>query len=132
MWLKLLCVAGGGAFGALARFGISTWVMSRFGAAFPWGTLAVNLIGCLLIGLFSTLLGAWPGQEQLKPLVITGFLGAMTTFSTFSLESWQHLEQGRVMVAATNIIVSCVLGLALVALGLRLGRALLSLSGNGG
>lgn len=132
MMMKLLCVAGGGAAGAMVRYGLSSLVTSRLGPSFPWGTLTVNLLGCLLIGLLSVLIGAWPGQSQLKLLVLTGFLGAMTTFSTFCLESWQHVEQGRLLVPAVNIIGSCIAGLTLVAIGLRVGRYLLTFFGNGG
>ena len=129
MWLKLIFVALGGAFGALVRFGVSTWTLARWGTGFPWGTLIVNLVGCLLIGLASVIVGALPHNDQLKPLIITGFLGALTTFSTFGLESWHHLEEGRLWMAAINVVGSCIAGLGLVYLGLRIGRYLTSFNG---
>lgn len=126
--MKLIFVATGGALGAVSRYAVALWATSRLPPSFPWGTLMVNLLGCLLIGLLAVAVGALPlsQQEHLKPLVLTGFLGALTTFSTFCFESWRDIEAGRLLVPAVNIVGSCLVGLLLVALGLRLGRLLLA------
>jgi CrcB protein len=120
--LKLASVALGGAVGAMLRYAVSLWAAERLGTAFPFGTLIVNLAGCLLIGMLSVVVGALPGHDWTKALLVTGFLGALTTFSTFAFETWSEIEAGRWVVPAVNVGVSCVAGLALVALGLRAGR----------
>jgi CrcB protein len=81
----MLLAVGGGA-GALARYAVAGWVYRRVGTAFPWGTLAVNVIGSLLLGLVVTGLASSPFQIQLGAVLATGFLGDFTTFSSFSYE----------------------------------------------
>ena len=130
LW-KILSVALGGAMGASIRYMVTLWSLERLGSGYPYGTLMVNLVGCLMIGTLSVIVGALPGHEWLKALLVTGFLGALTTFSTFAHETWADLEAGRLLVPALNVVISVILGFALVALGLRLGRGLLMLTGGG-
>jgi CrcB protein len=88
---NLLLVALGGALGSVARFGLGIAGARLFGLAFPWGTLAVNVIGGLAMGLLAARVG--PHQESLRLLLGVGFLGGFTTFSAFSLETVRLMEQ---------------------------------------
>lgn len=124
--LTWLAVAAGGAVGALGRYLLSGWLTSILGRGFPWGTFGVNLLGCCLIGA----LYVWITQElRLAPiwqaLLVAGFTGAFTTFSTFALEALTLLESGRALVAVLYVGASLMLGMAGVALGMRIARAFL-------
>ena len=122
--MKILFVLLGGSLGALSRYGVSLLAVKLFGVKFPWGTLIVNLSGCFLIGLAF----AWGerGLGIMNPSVrlffMTGYLGALTTFSTFGLETVTALQEGRYLVAAANILANNVIGIALVFLGMVVGR----------
>jgi len=116
-------VAGMGALGALSRWGLGKLVNGLLPGAFPWGTLAANALGCLLLGVATGLSTALL-PPHLRVPVATGFLGSFTTFSTFSVESVRLAEQGQLALAAGNVVGSLVMGLAFAALGLSLGRAL--------
>lgn len=128
--MLILWIAIGGALGALARYGLSGWVYGVAGARLPWGTLAVNLAGCFLIGVLAelTLRSGWVGP-QVRAGVGIGFLGSFTTFSTFAVETWREMERGDWLAAGGNLLLNTVGGLALVMLGLLTARALLSLRG---
>jgi fluoride exporter len=121
--VTILVVAGvgllGGA-GAIARFLLDGAVASRVAGGFPFGTLAVNLTGALVLGVLH---GAGVGGDALR-LFGTGLLGAYTTFSTWSLESHRLGEDGRLQLGLANLLVSLALGLACVWLGDQLGAAL--------
>lgn len=119
-----LGIAVGGALGALARYGVDEWIGRRTGA-FPWGILVVNVSGAFLIGVaVEALEPRFEGAAWLRTAVVTGFLGAYTTFSTFSLDTYRLLDQGELDQALVNVLGSVVLGLLAVWLGLRVGRAL--------
>lgn len=128
---KLFLIALGGVAGALARYAVSGLGFRIFGEAFPWGTLLVNAIGCLLAGAL------WAVSERtvlppgFGPLVFTGFLGAFTTFSTYGLESFNLLRDGQAGRALAYVAGSTLLGLALVALGYAGVRYLIGLFGTG-
>ncbi len=102
-----LFIAGFGAIGCLARFYLSGMVYDLLGRSFPYGTFAVNIIGAFLIGYLmelairSTLI---PGHVRAGLTI--GFLGGLTTFSTFSYETFRLLEEGEFLVAATNVLAS--------------------------
>ncbi len=123
--MAYLWVALGGAAGAAARFGVAQWAAARWGWAFPWGTLAVNLTGSLAIGLLMTLLVGRGAEPYWRLLLVTGFLGGYTTFSAFSYETLQLLEQRRWETAALYACGSLLLGLIACALGVGVGRALI-------
>ncbi len=128
--LQAVAILFGGAVGALLRFLVSSGVYQWLGRDFPYGTLAVNLIGSFLIGLLSEGLLAEPVGKlaaAYRPALLVGFLGAFTTFSTFSLETLTLIEQGQFVRALTNVMVSVLLCLAAVALGVILGRILMVL-----
>ena len=120
--LKLLAVGTGGFIGAILRFVVGTWVQRNLGQpGFPLGTLAVNMTGCLIIGLLG---GLTEAREILSPnmrvLVLIGILGSFTTFSTFGYETLALLRDGEFMLSAVNITVHVVVGLAAVWAGYTL------------
>lgn len=119
-WIVLLCVALGGASGSVARFLLASWVNQLHGTLFPWGTFAVNFLGCFLFGLIAASLSRWFSQDYLKWLLLVGFLGGFTTFSTFAYETVNLFQAQRIGYAFLNIGLStslCLLGLWL---GLKL------------
>ena len=120
-----MLIAVGGAFGALARYALDTWVGERFGAAFPLGTMVINVSGSFALGLlFALAMERGVLSPEIRPPLIIGFLGAYTTFSTWMLQSWALIEQGAWISAGVNLIGSVVLGLLAVVAGLALGRAI--------
>lgn len=120
--VSLLLVFLGGGVGALARFGTDRVVSTRLGSRIPWGTIAVNMTGSALLGV---LLGGLQSQSSgLALLIGTGFCGALTTFSAFSFETFRLLEEGSLIEAALNVVVSLVVGIGLVTGGFALGAAL--------
>ncbi|HAY21803.1 MAG TPA: fluoride efflux transporter CrcB [Desulfobacterales bacterium] len=122
--MKILLVMVGGSLGALSRYGVSLLAVKLFGVRFPWGTLLVNLLGCFLIGLAFAL--AERGLSIMNPSVrlffVTGYLGALTTFSTFGLETVNAMLERRYLVTLANILSNNVVGSALVFLGIVMGR----------
>ena len=118
-----LVVALGGAFGAMARYGTDSALMRLAGPGFPWGTVAVNLLGSLVLGL---LIGAAAHglhlSQEVRALVVTGFLGAFTTFSTFSLNTVTLIERGETAAALGYVAGSVVFGVGLFFAGLRAWR----------
>lgn len=123
MTQKLLWVAAAGAAGTLARWGLSVAVQQgRDG--FPWGTLAVNAIGCFLFGLVFEAAAARTLAIEIRLVVLTGFMGAFTTFSTFGFETAVFVREGRWLMAGGNLLAQNVLGIALVFAGMGLARAI--------
>lgn len=116
---RLFIVGAGGFAGAILRFLVSSWVQGRSGSiAFPFGTLTVNMIGCLLIGFLSALVEIKSlFSSETKMFVFVGFLGAFTTFSTFGNETFNLIRDGRVEFALLNAGGQVLLGLFLVCLG---------------
>jgi CrcB protein len=125
MWQKCALIALAGAAGTLARYGLSGLVQRWGGIAFPWGTWSVNLLGCFAFGMVWTL-----AEDRLiisgetRFIVLTGFMGAFTTFSTFAYETADLLRDGSWYLAAGNVLGQNVLGIAGVLLGLATGRLL--------
>ena len=119
---KWLLVMLGGSLGAASRYAVSLLTARLFGPQFPYGTMVVNLAGCFLIGLLFALADR---SRLLTPdvrlLLITGYLGALTTFSTFSLETVNAGRAGLTLQSLTNILINNLGGLSLTWLGLRLG-----------
>lgn len=120
-----IAVAAGGAIGAVVRFAISRGAAQALGTAFPWGTFAANALGAFVIGMlvawFSLRLSVGPA---VRALVLTGLLGALTTFSTFSLETLELARSGAVGRAALNVGANVTASLVLVWLGYLLGGRL--------
>jgi len=122
---QLLAIAGGGALGAVLRFGMSSTIYRILGREFPYGTLAVNILGSLLMGfLFVVLVERLALSAEWRAALLIGLLGAFTTFSTFSFETLALFENGELFKAFLNIILSVCLCLAATWLGLSLGRQL--------
>lgn len=120
--LKVIAaVMAGGSLGAVCRYGVSRLAAIYVPGRFPWGTLAVNLLGCLLIGAVFTVAERTQVMGPATRLfVMTGILGAMTTFSTYSLETIVAVRSGSLMTAVLNILVNNVGGVALVLIGMWL------------
>lgn len=121
-WRRRLAVFVGGMVGGLGRLGLSALLDGDGGM--PWATLVANLSGALLLGyLVTRLLQAAPPTSVSIPLLCTGVLGSYTTFSTFSLETWQLVEQGRVLLATGYALGSVGVGLLAAGAGIRLAEA---------
>ncbi len=121
----LVFIAFGGAFGAVLRYGASSSVYALLGRGFPYGTLFVNVVGSLLIGMLSILmLERMSIGPEWRAAVLVGVLGSFTTFSTFSLETLNLLEQGEITTALLNMVASVLLCLMAVWLGVIIGRQL--------
>ena len=120
---ELSLIALAGALGTLARYGLSALVYGIMGQKFPWGTLAVNAIGCFLFGLIWVL-----AEERLvisgqtRFVILTGFMGAFTTFSTFGFESAVLLRDSEWMLATLNVVGHIALGIICVFAGFAAGR----------
>jgi CrcB protein len=119
----VLVVFVGGMVGAPARYLIDSFVTRRYGSALPWGTLTVNVMGSAVLGFLMGLLSRGMLSHVVLSLVGTGFCGALTTFSTFSTDTYKLLTAGSTGKALVNIGVNLVLGLAAVSLCYLLGAA---------
>jgi CrcB protein len=120
---QLISIAVGGAAGALLRFWVSNGVYALLGRGFPYGTLAVNVIGSLLMGLlYVFFLERMTVSAELRGAILIGLLGSFTTFSTFSMETLNLVEQAEFLKAALNALLSVVLCLFAAWFGLVIGR----------
>jgi len=123
--LEVLFIAGFGAFGCVTRFYLSGWVYSWTGRGFPYGTFAVNIIGAFFIGLVmefsltSTLI-----SQNLRIGLTIGFMGGLTTFSTFSYETFKLIEDGEFMVALSNVLLSVAVCVLFTWLGIHAARSI--------
>lgn len=107
----LAVIAIGGAAGALARHGVNTWSAAAFGLGFPWGTVIVNILGSFLMGVIAGAAAhGLPMFPYARTLIATGFLGAFTTFSTFSLDAVSLWQRGETTAAALYVLGSVVAG----------------------
>ncbi|MCL7421652.1 MAG: fluoride efflux transporter CrcB [Methylobacter sp.] len=123
---QLIAVALGGSLGSVLRFLVSTGVYQWLGRGFPYGTLAVNVIGSFLIGLLAEalILQRITFAMEYRAAILVGILGGFTTFSSFSLETIYLMEQGNFTKAGLNVLISISAGLLAVWLGLLSGRSL--------
>lgn len=117
-----LAVAIGGALGACARYGVGLAARAMLGAAFPWGTLVVNVIGSFAMGMAFVVL-AQRGLDRFAPLVMTGTLGGFTTFSAFSLDAYALFAGGRALGAGAYVGASVVLSIAALVAGIAAARS---------
>ncbi len=125
MLKELVLLALAGAAGAVARYGLSGAVQNMCGERFQWGTLAVNAIGCFLFGV------VWALAEdrmiisgQTRIIVLAGFMGSFTTFSTFAFETSKYINDSQWTLAVANLAAHNLIGLCCVVLGLATGRLL--------
>jgi CrcB protein len=124
---NIIAIAMGGAIGALFRYWVSTGVYNLLGRDFPYGTLAVNVIGSFVMGvMYVYLIERLSDTSMLRAMIIIGLLGAFTTFSTFSIETLQLFENGEVIKTMLNILLSVVVCLIAVWSGVVLARYLAS------
>lgn len=121
----LLFIAFGGACGAVARYLLALQAARLWGGAFPWGTLLINASGSLLIGVVFVLLERMVLHPDWRSVLMVGFLGAFTTFSTFSLETVELWLQGQIGLALGYTVGSVVLCIAAAATGIMVTRSLL-------
>jgi CrcB protein len=121
--IRYLLVALGGMLGAVARYGLGGWISNATEGGFPYGTLAVNLIGSFVLGFFLTLaIDRFSWSPELRIFFTVGVLGAFTTFSTFSYETVELLREGVYAVAAINMGASLFGCLAATFAGIALAR----------
>ena len=121
--MTLVFIAVGGAAGAISRYLIQGWVEDLSAGRFPWGTFVVNISGSFLLGVVFALAidRAVLAPEVRVPLMI-GFISSYTTFSTLMLESWRLVEEGALLYALGNLVISVVVGMIALVAGLALGR----------
>lgn len=123
--MPLLLIAAGGAAGAVSRYLVDAFVSERFGGALPIGTLVVNLSGSFALGLlFALAIERAVLPAEIRGPVMIGFIGAYTTFSTLTLETWRLVEDGALLLGLANLAGSMMLGVVAVVAGLVIGRAI--------
>ncbi|SDC50729.1 MULTISPECIES: fluoride efflux transporter CrcB [unclassified Candidatus Frackibacter] len=120
--LKLFYIGLGGFFGAISRYTISKW-MAQWNSTFPYGTFTVNILGSFLLGFLMTIFFEKTTiSPYLRVAITTGFLGALTTFSTFAYETMSLFEDKEILLANINIFSNLIIGLIFVLAGIFLGR----------
>ena len=123
--MRILLLAIAGAAGTIARYYFGGFVQRVYGGVFPWGTFAVNMAGCLLFGLVWTM-----AEERLvisggtRAVILIGFMGAFTTFSTFVFETGELLRDSQWIIAFGNVALQNICGVVFLFLGVTLGRLL--------
>jgi CrcB protein len=123
--MNIAIIGIGGALGAVARYGIGLWIGQRWGRSFPLGTFVINVSGSFLIGLLMTLLAErFTVNPQWRLLLVVGFLGAYTTFSTFEYETGALLKDGEWTFAMLNVILSVVAGFIALKFGEMIAKAI--------
>jgi CrcB protein len=123
--MNVLVIGIGGFVGAVARYGIAVWIGQRWGRSFPLGTFVINVSGSFLIGLLMTLMAErFTENPQWRLLLVVGFLGAYTTFSTFEYETGALLKDGEWLFAGLNVVLSVIVGFAALKLGEVLAKAI--------
>ena len=125
--MKIFAIGAGGCVGAIGRYAISRYVIYLFPQSdFPYGTLVVNVLGCLLMGILTAVMDVRPlVNAEIRPLLVVGFLGAFTTFSTFGYETLHSLEAENYLGATANICTNVVLGILAVWAGRSLVQMLM-------
>jgi len=122
---QMLFIALGGSIGALARFGIAKFVNQISGGVFPLGTMTVNFIGLFVIGFLYELFEKTLVPSEIRLFLTVGFLGALTTFSTYGMETITLFRNGQYSAAILNIVLSNVVGLVLVVAGIFVARVMI-------
>ncbi len=122
---KIMCIAFGGALGALARYGMAGAVQKWAGSGFPWGTAAVNILGSFLFGmLWAFALGRGNLNADFRAVIFVGFLGSFTTFSTFISETGQFLADSQMLMGMGNVAFQLLVGTGVFFIGMALGRSI--------
>lgn len=121
--MQLFYIMLGGGIGAASRYGLGVMATRLFGSGFPYGTAVANLTGCLLVGfLFEIAERTHLISDSMRLFLITGFLGALTTFSAFALETVHSANSGGLALSVLNIVLTNTAGLGLVVAGIYLAR----------
>jgi CrcB protein len=121
--MNLLLIALGGAIGSLARYGTQmSFDRQTLRTGFPVGTLVANLVGCLLVGYIHGLLADKILREEMRFLLVVGFLGGFTTFSSYGWETFDRARQGHMMMAMMYVLLSNAIAIVLVFAGYQLSR----------
>jgi len=121
--INALLIAAGGAAGALARYAVTGPILGKLDHRFPFGVLAVNLVGCFFIGVVLFMyLQRGETDDKLQLVLVAGFLGSFTTFSAFGMDTFELFKDGSPGLAIANILTNVILGIALAALGWYVGR----------
>lgn len=123
---SLLWIALGGAIGTLLRFLVTKMTVKVAGFPLFWGTIAVNLTGCFVIGLMWGIFNSFNSGHDIKLFVFVGILGAFTTFSTFALENFHLFKSGEIHLLAFNVVVSNIAGVLLVFTGFYISSLFIS------
>jgi len=125
--ISLLAVASGGALGAVGRHGVNSLALHFFGEHFPWGTLGVNVIGSFLVGVIVTIFDHyWTPPEHIRYFLVTGMIGAFTTFSTFSLDLIDLWERQQYVWLAGYALSSIILSVGAIILAFILTKSVIS------
>ena len=124
--MSLILVVAGAAIGAPLRYLSDRAIQSRHDTVFPWGTLTVNVVGSLILGIIAGAVTAGGASPQVQLALGTGFCGALTTYSTFSYETLRLLEDDARLFAAANVAASIVAGLCAAFLGVAVSQAVWS------
>lgn len=122
MIVKLLLIALGGAIGSVCRYGLGGLAYRLLGSVFPWGTLAVNLAGSLIIGFLWAVFERGAIGPNLRLFLFIGILGGFTTFSSYTLETFSLFRENETQLAITNMLVSNIVGVAAVFIGFAIFR----------
>lgn len=124
MILNIVLVAVGGSIGAVSRYKVDKGISSIIKHNIPFGTLGVNLLGLFIIGFSYRIFEHHIVAEELKHFIVIGFLGALTTFSSYALHTFQLFEKGKIKEGVLNILLNNILGMVMALAGSELGRFL--------
>ena len=120
MLIKLIMILAGGGLGALARYTLGSQIDKNLNLSFPVGIFFVNLLGCFFIGLIVSMFeNKFIFSENLKIFLIVGFLGSLTTFSTFALDNYNFMTQKNILLLFANIFLTNTFGLFMVLIGMK-------------
>ena len=131
MWAKVLALSVGGVAGVNARFWLGVWINRWASSQFPWATFTINVSGAFAIGFLTALFARWSPHSYLRLLILVGFLGGYTTFSTFAFEAVTLWQRGESIFSLTYLAGSVLAGCAAVVLGRRWRKGLFSPLGAG-
>lgn len=130
-WVEVGVLSVGGMLGVNARYWLGVWITRWASPQFPWATFTINVSGSFLIGFLTVALTRWLPHPNLRLMIVTGFLGGYTTFSTFEYDSVTLWNRGEIGLAVVNLVGSVVVGFAAVLLGIMAARGLASSGGHG-
>ena len=120
MLIKLIMILAGGGLGALARYTLGSQIDKNLNLSFPVGIFFVNILGCFFIGLIVSMFeNKFIFSENLKIFLIVGFLGSLTTFSTFALDNYNFMTQKNILLLFANIFLTNTFGLLMVLIGMK-------------